>query len=266
MANKLFAVLLVLLLCSIQSITCSAYNLRAAVANPIISASQFSSGSSKLKALSTRSKSSNNYNNKFVVSANTKNYNDDEIPEAMRRDKAQKTSNEKGNESSTLKSPSKILKSISQAVDAVLPPFYSVQAPLQANVLNMFDYDKVAVKKEIEEETKDGVVIYTYKLSPFCTEAIALLDSMDATYKTIELGSEWFLLGAEESAKRAVMGEMTGQTSLPQIFINGKSIGGLYSGTPGLSSLYEDNKLKEVLAAAGAIDAVDEATVEIKEE
>ncbi len=61
-----------------------------------------------MKALSTRSKSNNNHNNKFVVSANAhKNYHDDEISEAIKRD-AQTSTNEKGTGPSTLRSPSKI--------------------------------------------------------------------------------------------------------------------------------------------------------------
>jgi hypothetical protein len=52
---------------------------------------------------------------------------------------------------------------------------------------------------------------------------------------------------------------MTGQSSLPHIFIGGKSIGGLFSGTPGLVSALEQGKLlnmvTEALAAKTDLEA-----------
>ena len=35
------------------------------------------------------------------------------------------------------------------------------------------------------------MVVYSYTLSPFCTDAKAILDSAGARFKTIELGAEW---------------------------------------------------------------------------
>ena len=48
-----------------------------------------------------------------------------------------------------------------------------------------------------------------YGLSPFSSEALALLDSTGATYRSIELGPEWFLLNGRASAKRAELLERT---------------------------------------------------------
>ena len=36
------------------------------------------------------------------------------------------------------------------------------------------------------------VVIYTYGLSPFSTEALRFLDETGCKYRKIELGPEWF--------------------------------------------------------------------------
>ena len=51
-----------------------------------------------------------------------------------------------------------------------------------------------------------------------------------AADEAIELGPEWFLLGPKASAMRAELAATTGQSSLPHCFVNGKSVGGLYSG------------------------------------
>ena len=97
------------------------------------------------------------------------------------------------------------------------------------------------------------VVIYTYGLSPFSTEALALLDSMGCKYKQMELGPEWFLLDGVASNIRAELLSRTGQSSLPHVFVGGRSIGGLYSGTPGLMELKKQGQLLPMLQAAGAL-------------
>ena len=53
------------------------------------------------------------------------------------------------------------------------------------------------------------MVVYTYGLSPFSSEALALLDGTGATYRSIELGPEWFLLNGRASAKRTELLERT---------------------------------------------------------
>ena len=46
---------------------------------------------------------------------------------------------------------------------------------------------------------------------------------------------------------------MTGQSSLPHIFIGGESIGGLSTGTPGLAALLESGELEAKLKKAKAL-------------
>ena len=46
---------------------------------------------------------------------------------------------------------------------------------------------------------------------------------------------------------------MTGQSSLPHVFIGGKSVGGLSSGTPGLAALQESGELTTMLKQAKAL-------------
>merc|ERR1712187_121377 len=97
--------------------------------------------------------------------------------------------------------------------------------------------------------------VYSYTLSPFCQEAISLLDSTGCKCKVIEPAPEWFLLGPKGSAIRAELGQMTGQTSFPHIFIGGESVGGLFSGGAsgsGIAGLAESGELVDMLTKAGA--------------
>jgi len=131
----------------------------------------------------------------------------------------------------------------------LLKPIFAAEAKLQAG-----EYDRQAVRMALEEEAKSApVVVYTYSLSPFCTEATKLLDSIGATYKEVVLAPEWFLMLGEGAAKRAVLGDIFGRTSMPHIFIGGRSIGGLTEGDPGLLPLYESGELEPALKAVGAI-------------
>ncbi|EGB06770.1 hypothetical protein AURANDRAFT_65442 [Aureococcus anophagefferens] len=103
----------------------------------------------------------------------------------------------------------------------VLKPLYGFEAPLQAGA-----YDRAAVRARIERDVRSGpVVVYSYTLSPFCTEAKALLAAQGARVTT----------------------------SMPHVFIGGASIGGLASGTPGLKALLRDGSLRDKLEAAGAL-------------
>jgi glutaredoxin len=155
--------------------------------------------------------------------------------------------------------PSALLGAASAVVTPLLSPVYRFQAPAQARVLGLFagGYDAAAARAEVEQTVKSApVVVYSYPLSPFCTEAIAVLRAAgvpDAKLRVVEPGLEWFLLGPAGAATRAALGEMYGQTSLPHIFIGGQSVGGLYSGATGLKALVEDGSLEQRLRKARAL-------------
>ena len=139
------------------------------------------------------------------------------------------------------------------SLQEILRPVYRSEAPLQAG-----DYDKAAVRAAIQKEIAGSrVLVYSYTLSPFCNEAKALLTAAGAEYKVVELGAEWIpgLLSAESAAIRAELGALTGQTSLPHVFIGGESIGGLYTGTPGLKPLIDSGRLQQKLEAAAVSSA-----------
>ena len=138
-------------------------------------------------------------------------------------------------------------------VMALGAPVLKVQAGVQGQIGSQISgVSRVDIQSEITAETQKGCTIYTYGLSPFSTDACALLDQLGCNYQKIELGQEWFLLSPKASAKRAELLELTGQSSLPSVWIGGEFVGGLYSG-PGIATLDENGELQAKLKAAGAL-------------
>lgn len=154
--------------------------------------------------------------------------------------------------------PSELLQWTSQKLMVpALKPVFAKLAPLQAGAnsddSSAYDQAVAKAKSEIESEASShSVLVYTYSLSPFSSETLALLDSLEIKYKEISLGKEWLpgLINEGGSEKRAALLEMTGQSSLPHIFVGGKSIGGLFSGEPGLLPALEQGTFKSIVEAA----------------
>jgi glutaredoxin len=154
--------------------------------------------------------------------------------------------------------PNYVLQWVSKVILPAAKPLFQVLAPLQAGSSreNKDDYklEIAQARSEIDSTLRaNSVVVYTYAWSPFSAECKALLNSVDIAYKEICLGPEWFLLNNGGATTRAALLEMTGQSSLPQIFIGCKSIGGLFSGTPGLVPSLEAGPLKSIIANAGQV-------------
>lgn len=80
-----------------------------------------------------------------------------------------------------------------------------------------------------------NIDIYTWDTCPFCQRALALLDSKGVSYNQHKLD------GKEE--ERMQLAEKTGRTSVPQIFVEGKFIGGCDE----LHALNDDGKLDTIL-------------------
>ena len=154
--------------------------------------------------------------------------------------------------------PSELLEWASKFIMSTAKPICGALAPIQAGSSSLDDatYEAVLEKarNEIKEETNAGVplVVYTYSLSPFSSETIQLLRRLKVDYTEISLGMEWIpgLMAPGGAEKRAALLEMTGQSSLPHIFIGGKSIGGLYSGNPGLVPLLEKDEFEKLMDEA----------------
>lgn len=127
----------------------------------------------------------------------------------------------------TTRSPNPVIKAMANGM-TLLKPAFVAEAKVQANLLGG-SIDTLEVASEIDAEVKSSpIVIYTYSLSPFSTEALAILKSTGYDFKQIELGAEWFLLGGRNSVKRVLLSqkEKSGATSLPKVFVNGQCIGG----------------------------------------
>merc|ERR1712177_7154 len=99
-----------------------------------------------------------------------------------------------------------------------------------------------------EKKSKNKVLMYTYGLSPFSTEARNILEDTGYKFEEVELGGEWFLLGGRESVTRVALSEEVdgGATSLPKIFIGGECIGGCDE----LTQLSESGELDTMLSNA----------------
>jgi len=158
----------------------------------------------------------------------------------------------KDNGGGELKRGRGILKPAGKAM-GFLSFLFKLENKLQAKLLGAEESDFVAARKEIEDTiSSNKIVVYTYGLSPFSSETLGVLDEIGLEYKNIEIGLEWFLLDKEKSTWRAEFLEMTGQSSLPHVFIDGKHMGGLFTGTadgssPGLAGLKELGALQKVL-------------------
>jgi glutaredoxin len=150
--------------------------------------------------------------------------------------------------------PNEVLQWASDVVLPTVRPLLAWVAPLQAGSRGA---DPRQYAQSIQEATSQinaitashPVVVYTYDLSPFCTETKALLDRLKIEYIEVSLGLEWIPGLLNEPVMRAALLEKTGQSSLPHIFIGGESIGGLFSGTPGLVPLLEQDQLMNKLTA-----------------
>lgn len=81
------------------------------------------------------------------------------------------------------------------------------------------------------------IIIYSKAQCPYCDWAKQLLDRKQASYKEIRIDTD--------PAQRAEMERLSGKRTVPQIFINGQSIGGFDD----LSALEKAGKLDLLLTA-----------------
>lgn len=151
--------------------------------------------------------------------------------------------------------PNELLQWVSEVVLPLAKPLFALLTPLQAGSIGenkqLYETSIQQAFTQIDETiSSHPVVVYTYSLSPFCTETKALLDRLNVEYKEVSLGAEWIPGLLKEPAMRAALLEKTGQSSLPHIFVGGESIGGLFSGTPGLIPLLETDQWMDQVAAA----------------
>jgi glutaredoxin 3 len=108
------------------------------------------------------------------------------------------------------------------------------------------DFDEDATNEKIERFVADNpVAMFSFSTCPFCRRAKDYLKEQGIQYQSMELDE---LDGNEGNEIRAVLGKKTRRTSVPSIFIGGKSIGGCNDG-PGLVPLSESGELDKLLKA-----------------
>ncbi|MSP23662.1 MAG: glutaredoxin 3 [Myxococcales bacterium] len=84
------------------------------------------------------------------------------------------------------------------------------------------------------------VDIYTTSYCPYCTMAKRLLEKKGAHFEEVDVGDREDL--------RAWLAEVSGQRTVPQVFVNGSPLGGFSD----IASLDNDGKLDALLAVAPA--------------
>lgn len=144
--------------------------------------------------------------------------------------------------------PNPVIKAMATGM-GLLKPVFVLEANLQAAVLGTVGgIDASTVDAEIASmKAKNKVLIYTYGLSPFSTEAVNMLEQSGYEFTKKELGLEWFLLGPKESVERVALSKEVegGATSLPKIFIGGECIGGCKELADLVESGEFDSKMKK---------------------
>ncbi len=84
------------------------------------------------------------------------------------------------------------------------------------------------------------VQIYTKHRCPFCTRAKALLQKKGVAYEEIDVEGD--------DARRVWLVEATGQMTVPQIFVDGRSLGGFSD----VDALDRKGKLEPILRGEGS--------------
>ena len=111
-------------------------------------------------------------------------------------------------------------------------------------------YDEAEVKGLIERQIKmKPCIMYSMSTCPFCSKAKEAITSMGSLYTVVELDEE-----DNGMAIKAELAGITGQTSVPQVFIGGEFIGGCNDGgIGGVMPLKSTGELEQRLIKAGAL-------------
>ncbi|EGX89024.1 glutaredoxin Grx1, putative [Cordyceps militaris CM01] len=93
---------------------------------------------------------------------------------------------------------------------------------------------------------ENAVVVFSKSYCPYCKATKSLLSSLDADFKVVELDEE-----SDGSAVQDALQEISGQRTVPNVYIAKKHIGG----NSDVQSLSSSGKLKALLTEAGALKA-----------
>lgn len=111
-------------------------------------------------------------------------------------------------------------------------------------------YNEIEVKAKVERMIKmKPVVMFATTTCPFCEKARKEIRSMGAVMSEFDFDEE-----ADGMAMKAELIKITGQSSVPQVFIGGKFVGGCNDGgMGGVVPLKKSGKLEELLIKSGAL-------------
>ncbi|KAJ6441311.1 glutaredoxin Grx1 [Purpureocillium lavendulum] len=93
---------------------------------------------------------------------------------------------------------------------------------------------------------ENAVIVFSKSYCPYCRATKQTLSSLDAEYKAIELDNE-----SDGSDLQDALEQITGQRTVPNVFIDHKHIGG----NSDVQALLKSGELKTKLQAAGALKA-----------
>ncbi|KAG2567322.1 glutaredoxin-C6-like [Panicum virgatum] len=102
----------------------------------------------------------------------------------------------------------------------------------------------MALVKAKEIVASAPVVVFSKSYCPFCVRVKQLFEKLGASFKAMEMDVE-----SDGSELQDALKEWTGQRTVPNVFINGKHIGGCDD----TMALNNDGKLVSLLTEAGAI-------------
>ena len=92
------------------------------------------------------------------------------------------------------------------------------------------------MNRSIHDSGITKVEIYTWRFCPFCLRAKALLNEKGVEFRE-------YAIDGDDNARTKMSERADGRRSLPQIFINGKGIGGCDE----LYELERNNELNELI-------------------
>ncbi|PIA29221.1 hypothetical protein AQUCO_06100016v1 [Aquilegia coerulea] len=102
----------------------------------------------------------------------------------------------------------------------------------------------MAVAKAKEIIASDPVVVFSKTFCPYCVSVKKLFSDLGVTYKAIELDRE-----SDGSEVQSALAELSGQRTVPNVFIGGKHVGGCDT----VTSIHNAGKLVPMLTEAGVV-------------
>jgi cysteine synthase A len=110
------------------------------------------------------------------------------------------------------------------------------------------DTQAAAFVNAVISDPREPVVMFALAWCEFCWSVRKLFDRAGIAYRTVDLDSPGFQEQHNPEAVRAVLREMTGSPTIPQIFVGGKHVGGCTE----TFDAHADGSLYARLAACGA--------------